>query len=409
MTECAIPLTAFIFIRQVIVSVLWLTVIACATTNLPSLTESEHNLQMDEDEKRAWKNTKELENQIERAGLLYQNPSLEEYLQSIADRLIPPSTLPVGTGLQIKIIRNPFLNAFALPDGVVYIHTGMLARMENEAQLATILGHELTHFTHRHAIKEMRNAENKSLLRQTVRITLTIVAGQLGSILGAPGNVWTLASIRGYSRDLETEADVEGLKLMVSAGYDAREAPKIFEFLGQELDKEKMKEPFFFGTHPRLQERIDNYRALLNSYYASQLKEGERLRKSEGFLSQTAPLLLDNAVLDINIGRLETAQAAIEKHLKQQPLNPRAHFLLGEVHRHSGNSDIFTARALDSYQEAAQLDLSFAEPHRELGLLFRKQKREKEARVEFERYLSLNPQAVDKQIIKGFLSELATP
>lgn len=395
--------------RPVMLFTLSVTVVCCATTELPPLEGSQSGFAMTEDETRTWKNAEELDNKISKAGLLYQNPSLEKYLDSVAQKLVPRPALPKDLKVKVKVIQDPFLNAMALPHGVVYIHTGMLARMENEAQLATVLGHELVHFTHRHLIKEMRSAENKSNILKGMQIALTLGAGQLGSMLGQVGTIWALASIRGYSRELETEADVEGLKRLILAGYDPMEAPKVFEYLRQELDGAKVTEPFFFGTHPRLEERIDNYRTLLKSQYATQVTEPGRLRNAEEFYSHTAQLLLDNAILDIEIARLNTAQAAIEKHLQQQPFNSQAHFLLGEVHRRSGNSDIFVARALASYKEAARLDPLYAAPHRELGLLFRKQNQNKESRDEFEKYLSLSPTAIDRRIIMRYLTEPATP
>jgi predicted Zn-dependent protease len=196
---------------------------------------------------------------------------------------------------------------------------------------------------------------------------------------------------------------------MVRAGYDPKESPKVFEQLQREMDERKIQEPFFFGTHPRLQERIDNYRRLLSTQYAAQAEEAGRLKSSEEFLSATAQLLLDNAVLDLNIGRLKTAEAAIEKHVTRQPTSARAHFLMGELRRRSGQGEPQAQRAIDAYQEAARLDPTFAEPHRELGLLYRARGLRQQAQAEFERYLSLSPKAPDAPIIKGYLKELEKP
>jgi len=290
--------------------------------------------------------------------------------------------------------------------------------METEVQLATVLGHEITHFTHRHGIKTVRSAQNKENVLRVFQILLAGAGaaaggGQAGTamwdLFGQLGGEWALASIRGYSRELETEADIEGLKLLIQAGYDRTGTVRVFELLQQDLDERKVKEPFFFGTHPLLQERIDNYRRLISTEYANRRIESNREVNSEEFLNRINPLLLENAALDIDIGRLNTSKTALEKHLRRQPANPRAHYLLGEVHRRSGQDEMNIQKAVAAYKKAATLDPMYADPHRELGLMYRAQKRVEQARHEFTLYMTLSPKAVDIPIIKGYLQEFGNP
>ncbi len=391
-------------LRGVIVLLIVLTLASCVSTKLSPIG-SEKPFQAEEDEKQVWRDSERLERVFEKSGLLYKNQELEDYLNALAEKLVGQQVLDTGIKLRVKVVQSPFLNAFALPNGMIYVHTGMLARMENEAQLATVLGHELTHFTHRHTVKEMRVLKNRVAFANVLHILLAGAGGGLEELTGRTGELWALASVRGYSRELETEADEEGLKAMIRAGYDPNEAPKVFQHLQQELDENKVKEPFFLGTHPMLQDRIDNYRRLISTEYAEQAKETGRLINSEEFLRRTEPLLLDNAVLDLRIGRAGTARAAIEKYLKRKPDSARAYFLMGEVNRH-GLDDL---RAIAAYQEAARLDPTYAEPHRELGLMYRAQGRAKDARKEFKKYLSLNPGAADAPIIKGYFIESGEP
>ncbi len=387
---------------------------SCATTSLPSIGAEGKAFQMEEDEGELWRNAEQLERRLEKSGILYKDDKLEEYLNAVAQKLLDQNLETSGATPRMKVIQNPLLNAFALPHGTIYLHTGMLARMENEAQLASLLGHELTHFTHRHAVKEMRSARNRAAFLTVLQVMLigagaAVGLGPVGEMAGELTGLWGLASVRGYSRELETEADEEGLRAMIEAGYDANEAPKIFEHLRQEMDERKVKEPFFFGTHPRLQERIENYPRLLGTRYTAQAMEEGRRKNSDEFLRSILHLLLDNAILDLEIGRYKTAQAAIEKHLKEQAHSARGHFLLGEVLRRSGQGDPHTQRAIAAYREAVRLDSTYPEPHRELGLLYRAQNDHEHARSEFERYLALSPTAVDAPIIRGYLEELQKP
>lgn len=405
-------------LRRFIPLAIFFVFVSCKTTNLPSIGSGDRPFQLEEDEKQVWQNAKQIEHLYDKSGLLYKDDNLQVYLEAIAHKLISPNFQSQGLAPRIKVIMHPFLNAFALPNGVVYFHTGLLARMDNEAQLATVLGHELTHFTHRHAVKEMRGAQNKETFLNVLQGMVVVAGsayagGQFGASLGQlteqVGSIWTLASVTGYSRELESEADKEGLKAMVQAGYDPKEAVKVFEHLQRELDERKIKEPFFFGTHPRLQERIDNYQRLLTAPYAARAKEEERLINSGEFLGKIEQLLLDNAILDLQISRHKTAQAGIEKLLLRQPHCARAYFLLGEVHRRSGRGEPYTQRAINAYQEAARLEPTYANPHRELGLLYRTQNRHEETRAEFEKYLTLNPKALDANIIRGYLEGLSKP
>jgi len=382
-----------------------LALVSCATTNLSPFGAGGTATEREKDEKQLWQTAEQLEQRIDNSGGRYKNPELDAYLTAVAQKLLPPEAQVPGIGPRVKVIQHPLLNAFALPNGAIYVHTGILARMDNEAQLSALLGHELTHFTHRHAVKQTRSAQNEITLVRIFRIMLPGMEGVTGPL----GSLWTLASTSGYSRELETEADEQGLRAMVAAGYDPKQAPVLIELLQQDLGEKVVEERFFFGTHPRLEERIGNFRRLLDTQYATQAKDVARMTNAEDFLSRTDQLLLDNAVLDINLGRLKTARTAIEKHLKRHPQAPRAHFLMGEVHRRSGPGEPYIQSAIAAYQEAARQDPTYANPRRELGFLYRARGSHDQARTEFERYLTLSPKATDALIVQGYLKELEKP
>lgn len=383
---------------------------ACATTNLPPIAAGDQAFQTERDEQKLWQNAEQLESRIGKSRLAYQDPELEAYLSTVMRRLPAGRIHVAGVKPRVRVVLHPLLNAFALPNGAVYVHSGLLVRIQNEAQLAAILGHELTHFTHRHTVKELRSAQNKAAVLRVLQTTLAVTGMlPLAQLTGDVGALWSLAAVRGYSRELETEADEAGLEALVLAGYDPKEAPKVFETFQRERDEQNVPEPFFFGTHPRLQERIANYRRLLDTRYADQAKEAGRLINADDFQGRIGQVLLDNVVLDLDLGRLKTAQAAIAQYLARQPQSPRAHYLLGDLHRRSGQDEPHTRRALAAYQEAARLDPSFAEAHREIGLLHRAHNRAEQARAALALYLVLKPDAVDAPIVRGYLAEMGTP
>jgi predicted Zn-dependent protease len=374
---------------------------ACATTSLPPAGAEGRRFLPEEDEQRWWNRAREVEQKLDEGGYRYEDAELENYLTSVAFRMLLPEAGAQGFTWRVKVLKNPLLNAFALPHGVIYIHTGMLARMENEAQLAALLGHELTHSVHRHAIQQFRRVQNLT----AVVATLSAGLGPFGGLGGALGSLGALAAVSGYSREFEREADEEGLKRLVKAGYDPRRAPELFELLQKDPDGERVKEPFFFGTHPRLRERVENYTTLLKTVYKTEAAAGGATNQ-ETFLSITQRLLLDNAILDLRIGRYGTAKLSIDKLLKRAPQYAPAHYYLGEIYRQRGKPED-RQEGIRAYRQAAAHDPSFALPHRGLGLMFLQMGMGASARSHFERYLALAPEAKDRAYIEGYLDALA--
>ncbi|MFN8644777.1 MAG: M48 family metalloprotease [Candidatus Binatia bacterium] len=203
-----------------------LLTVGCASTDLPPIERPD--FQMEEDERVAWSDSARVDEALVKHGVIYQDASLQRVLDGVVARLLPHIGA-AGPPVRVRVLKDPYLNAFALPNGSIYFHSGLLAEVENEAQLATVLGHELSHFVRRHGLKTQRQAENRRLANQ-------IVAPHRGhSEHGGPGLASALlevaespaliqAQISGYSRELEQEADTQGFAILAAAGYDVREA-----------------------------------------------------------------------------------------------------------------------------------------------------------------------------------------
>lgn len=117
---------------------------ACQTTDLASLAESPQRYGLAEDERRLVRESDEYERQRRTEGLVLADPDLQDYITRVGSRLIPPG-LPQRLQFHFGVLREPTINAFALPQGGVYLNIGLLVRLENEAQLAHVLAHEITH------------------------------------------------------------------------------------------------------------------------------------------------------------------------------------------------------------------------------------------------------------------------
>ena len=369
---------------------------ACATpANLPSATD---NSGVD-DEKRLWQRAEDEQRVLTQSGLIYRDDQLDDYLNQVARKLQPPEILE-HIPFRIMVIKSPYLNAFAFPNGVIYIHTGILARMDNEAQLAALLGHEMTHCTHRHALKTLRHFKSKSDFLVGVRASLLQFSG-IGNLVNQLGVLGSKAAVRGYRRDLETEADLVGLQLMAKAGYDPNEALRLFDHLKRELEEENMQEPFFFGCHPRLQERVDNCKNFLKTRYH---KEETGIKDTGVFLTKLHKVVLDNAWLDLKAGRFHSAQRGAEKYLKIKPNDAGVYYLLGEVFRQRAKVDDMR-KAKVYYKKAISLDPFFPDPHKAIGLIYYKDGETTLAKESFGQCLSLSPHRSDKAYIVGYLKK----
>lgn len=381
----------------------FMLVVGCASTALPPIGAGSPAFQRETDEERLWESSKRFEALLAENRLLSQDAQLDAYLSKVAASLLPSEVSATGVTVRVRVVRNLIPNAFVLPNGTVYLHSRMLALMENEAQLSAIIGHELVHFINRHLVKERRDARNKAEIAKLVNTVLAEASyGLLAPLTGQLAEIWSLAAVRGYSRELETEADTLGFALVVRAGYDSAEVPKIFEALKRDLPPGR-DEGFFFATHPQLQARIDRTRALLKEQLASKPPASRRLGRDE-FERAISGLLLENAYMELRANRSEEARRSIDRHLAGNPGSPRGHFMRGEWWRLRGNAE---EEALQSYETAIRLDARFPEPYREMGLLHRKRQETEPARAALQRYLGLVPKAPDAPIIRGYLNALA--
>jgi predicted Zn-dependent protease len=365
-----------------------LFVSGCKTT-APDAKPMSKNEGLDENiERRLWNRSEEESSKLERSGFLYEDKELENYVNAVARKIDGNSK--TGPTITVKVIKSPIVNAFAYPTGRIYVHTAMLAALENEAQFAAVLGHEMAHVYNRHAAQKW----TKQKIRSESKVNLNSWLGSFGESMG---QIAIEVSVNGYSREAEMEADQEGLARAVRAGYDPSEAAKWQAFVKEASDREKKKLP---RTHPRIDDRIKSYEALLAGEY-----QGKRgITNSEAFQRRTTALLLDNAVLDLKLGHSEVAERSVKKYMRWKPDDARAYFLLGESIRENGQPDA-EREALTSYQKAISLRRNYPEPYRSLGMVALKKGEKQEAKKNFEVYLSLRPDAEDRDYIRQYIND----
>jgi beta-barrel assembly-enhancing protease len=420
-------------------TIAWLVILCvlvpgCASRNVPPIGAGGQPFKPEADERALWAKADKEEETLLKKAKVYDDPLLDDYLARIGDRLTPDDVRNAGgPGFKFAVLRDPTLNAFALPNGHIYLHTGLLSRLDNESQLAMIVGHEMTHVTHRHALSFQRDIQTKQILYTVGAIAASVgiaalagsraqkgdyigaaVIGQTANaILGLGLALTAMAAINGYGRDLERDADQAGMENLVAAGYDPKEAPKVFALLRSESKDRGSLETFFFGSHPRLTERIETTEGLLKTKYAQVAMAPDTTRDTEDFQLRMRSVVRENAYEDIRAGRFPVAQRQLDRVLAITPRDPVAHMYYGDLHRLQAQRARETPKkaeherlALASYEKSVELDPTAPEPHRHLGLLYYQQKDTAKAKAAFEKYLALKPAAPDARRIKEYLVEL---
>lgn len=391
----------------------------CASRNVPPIGAGGQPFKPDADERALWAKAEKEEESLLKRTKVYDDPMLEAYLAGVGDRLTPDEVRAAGgPGFKFAVLRDPTLNAFALPNGHIYVHTGLLSRLDNESQLAMIIGHEMTHVTHRHALSiEQASIGVAALARSRAPkdddIGAAVIGPTANAILGLGLPLTTIAAINGYGRDLERDADQGGMDNLVRAGYDPKEAPKVFALLRSESKDRGSLETFFFGSHPKLTERIETTEELLQTKYAQAAMTSTTTRDTEDFQLRMRSVVRENALEDIRAGRFAVAQHQLDRVLAITPKDPIAHTYYGDLHRLQAQrareitrKDEHARLALASYETAVDLDPTAPEPQRQLGFLYYQQKDTARARAAFQKYLALKPAASDARRIKAYLVEL---
>jgi predicted Zn-dependent protease len=197
---------------------------------------------------------------------LVEDSSINEYVNSVGQRLASASERP-NIPWRFYVVDDKAINAFATLGGRVYVHTGLLAATQSEAQLASVLGHEIGHIVGRHGLQNVKKSQKYGTLAGIATIAGAILGGQAGANLGGGlGNLIAGGYLMKHSRDAEREADYLGLYDLKEAGYNTGGMVQMFEIL-QEVSASS---PNAFGSilasHPAPSERAANTRREISQY-----------------------------------------------------------------------------------------------------------------------------------------------
>jgi len=331
------------------------------------------------------------ERNLRRSPFVIRDRTLSDYVQGIACRLAGDHCPDV----RVHVVNTPLFNANMAPNGMMQVWSGLLLRVENEAQLAAVIGHEIGHYLEKHTLERLRDAKSASAFAQFI--------GLFG-LVGAIGQLAVLAGMFSYSRDQERRADVIGAALMHRAGYDAGEAARVWANLLLEMKARPDGDPAahspMFATHPPAEERSETLTRL-----AASLPGGET--RAETWEQKIRPFRREWLSEEIKRGQHEESIALLTRLSAGAARLPDYRYARGEVYRlraKEGDLDL----ALADFQAATALGGEPPETHRALGFVYRARRQPAEAKASFLRYLDLAPAAPDQAMIKSYVEETGT-
>jgi predicted Zn-dependent protease len=188
---------------------------------------------------------KENADQVRKQMKVINDPVLTDYVNRVGKRLAAaPEAQQSGFPFTFEVVADPSINAFALPGGPMFINTGLLKAVDNEAQLAGVMGHEMSHVILRHGTNQATKAE-------FIRLPAILAQAGGGSSLTArmaQGGIALLSTgvLLKFSRSAESQADLTGSHLMAEAGYDPREMARFFDKLNAQGGRSLQ----FLSDHP---------------------------------------------------------------------------------------------------------------------------------------------------------------
>ena len=406
-----------------------------------SAISTPYNYQPEEPGKQAFllEDAGELEQLYVRRGIRYSHLPIEELLEHILYRLAPPLT-DAYISYRIYLIRDPSPIAFSLLDGQIYLHSGLLARLENESQLAAVVAHEIHHIAAHHHISAHRNRQSKEAGTQTVTAIADILL-MTGGGLTAVANTLAFQAKTTFGVDAEMEADHYGLQLMEAAGYDPDAAHRVLELI---LEDPEFVTPRLLGAWST-QDEFDARLAALDQandpvapeVQAATAKSPEQIRPitrslimmtiddyirvdhpgtAVGLCNKLLAVLPDDDNLHAAKGdalkalgpRAQVAEQVSKRERRRRDRLTRAELFdefmateAGKTH-YKRNQD----QAQSAYEHAININAASSRAHHGLGeLLFERADYRRAAR-HYIQYLQLNPDAIDRSIVIDQLQKI---
>jgi predicted Zn-dependent protease len=262
----------------------------------------------------------------------YDDPELIEYLNNLGYRLVASSSENRRT-FRFFILKDPTLNAFALPGGFIGVHTGLIVAAQSESELAGVLGHEIAHVTQHHLARMLEN-QKQGIVPSLAALALAILAArsnpQMATAAIATVQAGSIQKQLDFSRDNEREADRIGMQIMRDAGFDPNAMSSFFERLQKDSRLYENNAPAYLRTHPLTSQRIADIQNRVASLPTIQVPDSldfqllrAKLKAQDGSADQ-AVKAANAALLDGRYNNVTAARYGLVAALLRARQYPRA-------------------------------------------------------------------------------------
>jgi Zn-dependent protease with chaperone function len=369
------------------------SLVACAPTRLPEAGSATGGA----DEQRLIRVAADIDHGLLAAGVEFADDALDRYLAAVVARVAADAGVT-----KVRVVRFASVNAFALPNGSVWIHAGLLAQLADEDQLAFVVAHEAAHLRRHHAFAASSDRSRTKLLTQLGGLVLAPIG------LADPiANGLYAQVVAGYGREREAEADRDAFAAVVAAGYSPQTLPAFFDRLDAVAAP---GDQTAYSDHPSDAARkaaVIDLIARRGAVPSETLGTG-----SDTYWAATRTVATESIRLCIGTGDLQRALAEAEARLARDATDARVHLLRGDALRRmadrTGDADGFAA-AVAAYDRALAIDPSVAEAHRGLGYIALHRGEKETARREFEQYLHAGTHVADRRFVQAILAKDLAP
>jgi predicted Zn-dependent protease len=226
---------------------------------------------------------------VQQMGARELDPSRDQraaLVQEVGTKLVrssPAGKSPYAESFQFHLLEDEMLNAFALPGGQIFITTTLFQQLENEAQLAGVLGHEIGHVIHRHSAQQMAKGQLGQSIVGAVAVGASDEQGR-GQLAAVAAQFATQMLQLKYGRDDESQSDSTGVDYMAAAGYDPREMLGVMTVL-KNASQGRGSTPEFMQSHPLPENRLAEIKALVDKKFTAEqlahLSKGRALKSEK--------------------------------------------------------------------------------------------------------------------------------
>jgi len=287
-------------------------------------------------------------------GQFYVDPELTLYVREVGQKMARVSDRP-DLPYEFVVLNSSVPNAWALPGGKIAINRGLLVKFDDEAQLASVLGHEIVHAAARHSVQRMQ--QGMLINAGVAGLGFALSDSQWAGLLMGGAAMGAQLALAQYGQGDELESDHYGIVYMKKAGYDPQAAVELQEIF---LEMSKGREAGFvdglFATHPPSSKRVRENSKLVNKIGAGGYRGADIYQKKTAFLRKVQPAYdaHDKAMKLASGGDMNAALKKVDEAINVLPREAMFYSLRGRIHQELNNPDKASAdfdKAVSLYPE----------------------------------------------------------